>query len=176
MKYRICTTNYSDVPRSLQSRVSTIQSVVVTADVSQLHTKFTKEIFLFLGCIDFLERSITRSASRRTHIPLCCGVWFMSSAWSFALASSCCTYLYSFILWLCFIRLHKLFCKFLVYTRSALHYCLEYTPHHRNITGSWRSTPLGSTHIYSYSAFHQAIILNRQAQTYASEFFLLTLD
>ena len=43
--------------------------------------------FLLLGWTDFLERSIAPSASRRSHIPLCCGIWFMSSAWLFALAT-----------------------------------------------------------------------------------------
>ena len=66
--------------------------------------------------------------------------------------SSCCTLLYSFILWCCFIRLHKLLlCLFLVYTLSAIHYYLEYTPHHSKHTESWRSTPQGSTHINSYT-------------------------
>ena len=65
--------------------------------------------------------------------------------------SSCCTLLYSFILWFCFIRLHKLLlCLFLVYTLSAIRYYLEYTPHHNKHTESWRSTPSGSTQINSY--------------------------
>ena len=40
-----------------------------------------------LGCIGFLERSIALSASRRSHIPIVLWLWFMSSAWSFALAT-----------------------------------------------------------------------------------------
>ena len=64
--------------------------------------------------------------------------------------SSCCTPLYSFILWFCFMRLHKLLLYLLlVCTLSAIHYCLEYTPHHNKHTESWRSTPSGSAHINS---------------------------
>ena len=54
--------------------------------------------FLLLGCVDFLERSIAPSASRRSHIPLCCGIWFMSSAWSFALTAQTALLLYAFVL------------------------------------------------------------------------------
>ena len=56
----------------------------VSADHSNQYT--LQGISFLLGCIGFLERWIAPSASRRSH-KLCCGNWFMSSAWSFALAT-----------------------------------------------------------------------------------------
>ena len=55
-------------------------------------------ISFLLGCVDFLERSIAPSASRRSHIPLCCGIWFMSSALSLALGTQTVLLLYAFVL------------------------------------------------------------------------------
>ena len=44
--FLIIRTNVSDVPRSLQSRVSTIQTVALTADVFQLFTNNTSRMLL----------------------------------------------------------------------------------------------------------------------------------
>ena len=104
-----------------QSPVSTDQQLNTLQGVS----------FLLLGCIDSLQRSIAQARRAVSHIPLCCGIWFMSSAWSFALAtqtplavrfcthSSC-----DFVHEIARIVAHWLF---LVYALSAIHYCLEYT-------------------------------------------------
>ena len=90
-----------------------------------------------------------------TYHSLCCGIWLMSSAWSFALATQTALLLYAFVLFYPVILFHKIAqivaLLILVYTLSAIHYCLEYTPHHNKHTESWTSTPSGSTHINSYT-------------------------
>ena len=70
---------------------------------------------------------------------------------SYTNSSSCCTLFFVRVHpVILFHRLHKLLlCLFLVYTLSAIHYCLEYAPHYNKRTESWRSTPSGSTHINS---------------------------
>ena len=77
--------------------------------------------FLLLGCVDFLERSIAPSASRQNHVPLCRGIWFMSSAWSFALATQTAPlavrfFLFAFILWFCFIHCTSCYYAYFWYT------------------------------------------------------------
>ena len=85
-------------------------------------------------------------------IPLCCGNWVMSPAWSLALATrtalalcfctrSSCDFVHNIA--------HVVALLILVYTCLGIHYCLEYTPHYMH-TNSWKSTPSASTHMNSY--------------------------
>ena len=66
--------------------------------------------------------------------------------------------------------------RILVYTLSAIHYCLEHTPHHIKHTESWRSTPSGSTHINYYkvvvlsSGLRLAFVLGASSVRFASDF------
>ena len=86
--------------------------------------------FLLLGCIDFLDRSTVPSAPRRIHIPLCCGIWFVSSAWSLALSTqtaltvrfctrSSCDFVHKITQIIALLILE--------YTRSAIHYTYRIT-------------------------------------------------
>ena len=84
LKYgSMITSSFGDESSPHSAHLSIAHESPVSTDQQMLYS--TRHLLPSSGYYWSFERSIAPSASRRIHIPLCCRMRLMSSAWSFAL-------------------------------------------------------------------------------------------